>query len=235
MGLKVIGSGFGRTGTMSMKVALEQLGYLKTHHMEYVLKNADQRAWWHDVATGGTPDWETIFDGYQASVDFPSASYYKELLTAFPDAKVVHTVRDADRWYKSASETIYAMGQASPAWAQKFIPFVRKNKEMVNGAVWNRVFHGRFEDEAYAKQVFRDYTKQVKADIPADRLLIFEVKDGWEPLCAFLGKEVPDTDFPHVNDSASFRKMIRNIKLFFGAVHVLLAAGVMGLVWWLLA
>lgn len=235
MGLQVIGSGFGRTGTMSMKVALEQLGYLKTHHMEYVLKNADQRAYWHDVATGGTPDWVKIFDGYQASVDFPSASYYKELLAAFPDAKVVHTVRDADRWYKSASETIYAMGQASPAWAQKFIPFVRKNKEMVNGAVWNRVFHGRFEDEACAKQVFRDYTEQVKADIPADKLLIFEVKDGWEPLCTFLGKEVPDTDFPHVNDSASFRKMIRNIKLFFGAVHVLLAAGVVGLVWWLVS
>ena len=80
MGLKVIGSGFGRTGTLSMKVALEQLGYVKTHHMEYVLKNADQRASWHGVATGGIPDWNTIFDGYQASVDFPSSSYYKELL-----------------------------------------------------------------------------------------------------------------------------------------------------------
>ena len=115
------------------------------------------------------------------------------------------------------------------------IPFVRNNREMVDGTVWNRVFHGRFEDKAYAKQIFRDYSEQVKADIPADKLLVFEVKDGWEPLCAFLGKEVPDTPFPHVNDSASFRKMIRNIKLFFGAVHVLLAAAVAGLVWWLLA
>lgn len=235
MGLKVIGSGFGRTGTLSMKVALEQLGYVKTHHMEYVLKNADQRAWWHGVATGETPDWETIFDGYQASVDFPSASYYKELLTAFPDAKVIHTVRDVDRWYDSARETIYAIGRAPPAWARKFIPFVRRNEEMVNGAIWNRVFHGQFEDEAYAKQVFRDYTAQVKADIPADKLLVFEVKDGWEPLCAFLGKQVPDTPFPHVNDSASFRKMIRNIKLVFGAVHVLLAGAALALIWWLLS
>ncbi len=235
MGLKVIGSGFGRTGTLSMKVALEQLGYVKTHHMEYVLKNADQRALWHDVATGGTPDWDRIFDGYQASVDFPSASYYKELLAAFPDAKVVHTVRDVDRWYKSASETIYPISKAAPAWATRLLPFFRRNREMVDGAVWNRVFHGRFEDEAYAKQVFHDYTEQVKADIPADRLLIFEVKDGWEPLCAFLGRDVPDAPFPHVNDSASFKAMIRNIKLVFGAVHVLLAAGIVGLIWWLLS
>ena len=235
MGLKVIGSGFGRTGTLSMKVALEQLGYDKTHHMEYVLKSADQRAWWHEIATGKTADWEKIFDGYRASVDFPSASYYNELLAAFPEAKIVHTVRDVYRWYQSASETIYALSQTPPAWAKKLIPFVRSNREMVDGTVWNRVFHGRFEDKAYAKQIFRDYSEQVKADIPADKLLVFEVKDGWEPLCAFLGKEVPDTPFPHVNDSASFRKMIRNIKLFFGAVHVLLAAAVAGLVWWLLA
>lgn len=232
MALKVIGAGFGRTGTMSLKVALERLGFVKTHHMDEVLPSKTQRACWHDIATGKPANWDAVFEGYEASVDFPSSTYYNELSAHFPDAKIVLTVRDADRWYVSARDTIYAFGKALPAWLQTAVPVLRTIREMVDGAIWDRVFHGRFEDEAYAKQVFRDYIEQVKRDVPAEKLLVFEVKQGWEPLCAFLDCDVPDTPFPHVNDTASFKKMIRNTRIVFAGVVVLSTALVaLGLFW----
>lgn len=222
MSLKVIGAGFGRTGTLSLKTALEKLGFVKTHHMLEVVPNEAQRAFWHDIALGKPTDWATVFEGYQASVDFPSSTYYKELLTAFPDAKVVLTVRDPDRWYVSARDTIYAIGKALPAWITRLVPFLRRNQEMVDGTIWQRVFDCRFEDEAYAKKVFTDYIEQVKRDVPAEKLLVFEVKEGWEPLCAFLECDVPDDPFPNVNDSKSFKKMIRRIKLVFTSMMALI-------------
>lgn len=231
MALKVIGAGFGRTGTLSMKAALEQLGYMKTHHMLEVMPSADQRKHWLAIAQNESVDWDDVFEGFEASVDFPSSTYYNELLAKYPDAKVVLTVRDPDRWYVSASNTIYAIGKAIPGWANKIIPPIRDNKIMVDGTIWQRVFHGRFEDKAYAKKIFTDYIDQVKQDVPADKLLVFEVKDGWGPLCEFLGQPIPDGDFPHVNDTASFRKMIRNIRLAFGGIYLLGAALLAGLIY----
>lgn len=235
MGLQVIGAGFGRTGTMSMKAALEQLGYIKTHHMLEVMPNAEQRQLWQQVAEGAAPDWDAIFDGFQASVDFPSSTYYKELLARYPDAKVLLTVRDPDSWYKSASETIYPISTAAPRWARKYIKMQRQIDAIVQGTVWQRVFHGQFEDKVKAMQIFRDYIEQVKADVPAEKLLIFEAKQGWEPLCAFLDKPVPATPFPHVNDTAEFKKLIRKIRLSFAVIHTLAAVGVPALLWFALS
>lgn len=225
MPLEVIGAGFGRTGTASMKAALEQLGYIKTHHMFEVMASKQQLQYWHDVATGKPVDWDAVFEGFPASVDFPSAAYYKELAEHFPEAKVVLTVRSAESWYKSARATIIEFGRVEPAWAKYLIPFIRKNREMVDGTVWNRLFDGRQLEPEYAKEVFRKHIEEVKATIPAERLLVFEVKEGWEPLCRFLGKPVPDTPFPHVNDTDDFQKLIRRMKLGFGAVHLLAIAG----------
>ena len=233
MALKVIGAGFGRTGTLSMKAALEKLGYLKTHHMLDVSPNKQQTEYWHQIAMGEPPDWDAVFAGYEASVDFPSCSYYKDLLAHYPEAKVVLTIRDPDRWYTSASNTIFAIGNATPTWAKKLVPRIRQITQMVDGTVWNRVFNGRFEDEAYAKQVFRDHIEQVKVDVPADKLLIFEVKDGWEPLCAFLDKDVPDTPFPHANDTEQFKKFIRKTKRSFTGLYMIGAIALAGLGWWL--
>ena len=230
MTLKVIGAGFGRTGTLSLKAALEKLGYDKTHHMLEVFPNKKQKRLWHDVAMKREVDWDDVFEGFQASVDFPSSTYYNELLAHFPDAKVVLTVRDPDKWYQSASQTIYKFHQAFPKWSRKIIPEVKRNLEMVDGCVWDRVFQGRFEDEAYTKQVFVDYIEQVKKDVPADKLLVFEVKQGWDPICKFLGKDVPDEPFPHENDTAQFQKMIRGIKSVFLALYVV----VVGLLGWLI-
>jgi hypothetical protein len=213
MTLKVIGAGFGRTGTLSLKGALELLGFVKTHHMAEVLPNKVQVALWHDIAMGETPQWEAIFDGYQASVDFPSSGYYRELLAEYPDAKVVLTVRDVDSWYRSATDTIFAFGVSVPGWLKVLIPRVRRALEMVDVCVWQRIFQGRFADEAYAKQVFVDHIEAVKAHVPADQLLIFEVKEGWGPLCRFLDCDVPDSEFPNVNDTNEFKRRVRMIRV----------------------
>ena len=207
MTLKVIGAGFGRTGTLSMKAALEQLGYNKCHHMLEVFPSDFQLDSWHAIGEGKTPDWDAVFDGFEANVDFPSASYWRELSAAYPDAKVILTTRSFDSWYESAMETIYQVSARIPGW-MTFIPKVRKIKEMTYSTIWDKLFDGKFEDKDYARQVFEKHEADVKAEIPADRLLVFHPKEGWGPLCAFLGQPVPDTPFPNVNDRDDFRKRI---------------------------
>ena len=224
MALGVIGAGFGRTGTASLKAALEILGYDKTHHMFEVMGNPDQMAMWHAIGRGEQPDWDGVYTGFAAAVDFPTAAYWRELSAYYPDAKIVLTTRSPDSWWKSASATIIPIGKAPPAWARKWIKPIRQNVEMTNGTIWHRIFDGRQFEEEHAKRVFEAHNAAVKAELPAERLLVFEVKQGWEPLCAFLGKPVPDQPFPHVNDTAEFQKTIRNITWGFGAFHVVVAA-----------
>lgn len=212
MTLKVIGAGFGRTGTLSMKAALEKLGYVKCHHMIEVFASAEQMRMWDEIGKGVDPDWDKVFAGFEAAVDFPSAAYWRELAEHYPDARVVLTTRSFESWYKSASETIWAVGAAMPGWMKALVPKARTITRMVNNTVWARVFHGRFEDYEYARKVFEDHEAAVKAAIPPERLLVFEPKQGWAPLCAFLGKPVPEEPFPHVNDTAEFKKRVAQMK-----------------------
>lgn len=236
MPLEVIGAGFGRTGTASLKAALEILGYDKTHHMFEVMGSKEQMALWHAIGTkpDTPPDWNAVYDGFAAAVDFPTAAYWRELSAFYPDAEVVLTVRSANSWWKSASSTIIPIGRAAPVWARKLIPPLRQNEEMVNGTVWHRMFDGRQFEEAYAKRMFEEHNAAVQADLPSERLLVYEVKQGWEPLCAFLGKPVPQQPFPHENDTAEFQRLIRRIKWEFGAAHAVLALAVVGGLWALL-
>ena len=231
MTLEVIGAGFGRTGTASLKAALEILGYDKTHHMFEVMASSEQMDMWHAIAQGGVPDWDAVYAGFPAAVDIPTAAYWRELSKAYPEAKVVLTVRSPDSWWKSASSTVIPIGKAPPAWARRFIPPIRKNSEMVNGTIWDRLFDGRQFEEAHAKAVFEEHNAAVQAETPAERVLVFEVKQGWEPLCGFLGKPGPDEPFPHVNDTEEFQKMIRMIKRGFGAIHAVGAVAVLAAVY----
>ena len=212
MALNVIGAGFGRTGTLSMKAALERLGYVKCHHMLEVFGSDRQLKAWDDIGLGSNPGWDYVFENYEASVDFPSASYWKELVAHYPEAKVILTTRTPESWYKSASDTIYALTTSIPGW-MKTIPKVSRIGRMVQNTVWQRMFDGRFEDREYAMEVFARHEEEVKASIPADRLLVFHPKEGWEPLCTFLGKPVPDEPFPNVNDTAEFRSRVRMMKV----------------------
>jgi sulfotransferase family protein len=216
VGLEVIGAGFGRTGTMSLKVALEELGFGPCYHMSEVFENPEHVEQW-EAAREGRADWEELFRGYRATVDWPGAAFYEDLMQRYPDAKVILTVRDPERWYESVRGTIYNVQSVAPSsvltLSGLFVPRVkqlRRVARMSSKLAWEDVFGGRFEERGYAIGVFERWNDEVKRRVPAERLLVYEVKDGWEPLCDFLGIAVPEgKHFPHLNDAEAFRKMLR--------------------------
>jgi hypothetical protein len=208
MALEVIGAGFGRTGTLSLKVALEKLGFSKCHHMQEVLPNRKQLAAWHAIAHGAKPDWDDVFEGFAASCDWPSCTYFEELMEHYPDAKVVLTVRDPERWHASAMETIYPTTNEAPAWLSWVVPPFRKLVELTHAGIWGGTFDGRFPDRAHAVRVFEAHNERVKRVVPPERLLVFRATDGWEPLCEFLGVPVPEGPYPHVNEARDIRRVV---------------------------
>jgi hypothetical protein len=195
MTLKVIGSGFGRTGTMSLKLALEQLGFGPCYHMVEVFKNPQAAGWWVDAAEG-RPDWAKIFEGYNSTVDWPNATFYAELAEAYPDAKVVHTERDPEAWFASTQATIFP--NATPP--DDGSPFNRMFREVIG-----RLFDQRMRDHDHVIEVYRRHNAEVRRRIPADRLLVYEVSQGWAPLCGFLGVPVPEGPMPKVNSTEEFQ------------------------------
>lgn len=198
MTLSVISAGFGRTGTMSLKLALEQLGHGPCHHMAEVIENgAVQVPLWND-ALAGNPDFETIYQGYNSAVDWPSAAFWKELAEAYPDAKIILSTRSAESWYDSISETILATVWAPETWPPQAVEWFR----MVT-KVLERSF-GEAKDKDSLIAVFNAHEAAVKAAIPAERLLVHSARDGWEPLCAFLGAPVPDTPYPRTHSKEEF-------------------------------
>lgn len=212
-GLKVIGSGFGRTGTMSLKAALEILRFDPCYHMEEVIKRPSHIKLWQQIGHHQPVPWEKIFSRFQAAVDFPASIFYRELLDRYPDAKVIHTVRDPERWHDSTAETIYQAADQFPAWVPKLLPPLGWFIDMQERLIWQRVFNGRFPDRTYAIQRFHDYTEEVKQHVPPGKLLIFQVKEGWEPLCTFLDVPVPDVPFPHVNDRETMLRRFRLLQI----------------------
>ena len=219
--MQIIGAGFGRTGTMSLKAALEQIGFGPCYHMLEVFKHPSHIKTWLAAAEGQEVDWVSLLGEYQAGLDYPLSVFYKELMGVYPEAKVILTVRDPQRWYESTLETIY-QGAALPDWALRILPPYRDFIKMVRTAVWEGLFEGRSEERAYAINVFENWVIEVKRTVPAEKLLIFSVKDGWEPLCTFLGVSVPDKPFPHIND----RKMTKRLFLLarLGGAGVVLTA-----------
>jgi hypothetical protein len=193
MALKIVGSGLGRTGTKSMQSALNILGFGPCHHMVEVFAQPESMKLWVD-AGAGKPDWEAIFGDYESMVDYPGANYWRELAAYYPDAKVLHTVRDPDQWFDSTQATIFAPGSAAAAPGPQSAFF-----ESFTGAL-----RAHFADRAYMTQYFRDHTEAVKAEIAPERLLIYQAGDGWEPLCKFLGVPVPDVPYPSENSRAEF-------------------------------
>ena len=199
MALKIIGSGLGRTGTLSMKHALEQLGFGPCHHMVEVFNHPHSMPLW--VAAGqGRGDWDLIFRDYAAMVDYPGARYWRELAAHWPDAKVLHTVRDADAWFDSTQATIFAPG----SFADNPPPPMKAFFESFTGDI-----AGHLHDRAFMTDHFRRHTAEVERTIPAERLLIYQVGEGWERLCAFLGVPVPDTPYPSENSTAEFQNRVR--------------------------
>ena len=199
MPLSVIGSGLGRTGTMSLKLALERLGFGRCYHMFEVFQAPPAAGDWEAIADGGAPDWETIFAGFAATVDWPSATYYKELAAAYPQAKIIHTERDPEAWFASTQATIFARDfTAEPA-----NPFESMIWKVVGG-----MFERRMHDRDWVISVFNRHNAEVREVIPAERLLVYEVAQGWAPLCAFLGVPVPAEPMPKVNSTEEFQARV---------------------------
>ena len=207
MTLEVIGAGVGRTGTMSLKLAVEQLGFGPCHHMEEVIKNPPVQVPLWTAAVQGKPDWEAAFRGYNSAVDWPTAAFWRELAAAYPRAKVVLTTRSIESWYASFSETIYKLiggrDQAPPP--------MRPLLEMAAGVIAKSGFVDGLDRDGIVA-AFNRHVQAVKENIPADRLLVFEVKEGWTPLCRFLGKPVPAEAFPATNNKEEFWDRIKGAK-----------------------
>ncbi len=204
VGLKVIGAGFGRTGTLSLKFALEKLGFDACYHMMEVRKHPQHPALWTAAHNGEPTDWEALFTGYQASVDWPSCNLWREQLAAFPDARVILSLRDPQRWYESVMNTIY---KSTRTGLTSDDPQRRASAEWANELIWQRLFDGRMDDAEHVKGVFERHNQAVIDELPADRLLVFEASQGWAPLCEFLGVPVPDEDYPRVNTTEDFQQL----------------------------
>ncbi len=202
MAIKVVGAGFGRTGTLSLKTALEQLGFNKCYHMMEVGQHPEHQRLWAEAHRGEKIDWDHLFEGYQASVDWPSCNLWREQAAHFPDSKILLSLRDPDSWYDSVMNTIYP---SSSALVDSEDENLRTFSNWAMEIIWNPVFGNRMADRAHVIDVFNRHNQSVIDEVPADRLLVFEAKNGWKPLCDFLEVPVPETDYPRVNTTEEFQ------------------------------
>ena len=199
MTLRVVGAGLGRTGTHSLKLALEQLLGGPCYHMIEVFGHPDHVPMWRDAALGKPTDWDELFKDYVATVDWPGASVWEPIAEHYPDALVLLSVRDsADAWWKSASNTIFLaienQAKENPAWY-----------EMIQAMF--TTFTPDWQKEDAAKAAYEAHNAHVRATVPPERLIDYTAGSGWEPPCAALGVPVPDAPFPHVNSTEEFRAM----------------------------
>lgn len=234
MALKVIGAGFGRTGTRSLKTALEELGFGKCYHMEEVIKNPRHLRYWAEIMNGSEADWATLFSGYQSATDWPVAAYYRDLMDVYPDAKIILSVRNPQNWHKSIMNTLY---QRSRKFARftRIVPAVYQFLSGLEKVVWEGVFHNKLEDKAHAIEVFKEHIEEVKRVVTEDRLLIFEARQGWKPLCDFLNVPVPtDKPYPHKNKGKVVRRILKHRTLLKWTALVILTTLLLLLVRFLL-
>jgi len=200
MSIKVIGAGFGRTGTFSLKHALEQLGFNKCYHMWEVAEG--HHAIWSETNQGKPVDWDSLFEGFQATLDFPSCNFWREQAAHFPKAKILLSLRDPDSWYDSVMNTIYPASRAS---LESDDPNMQQFGEWLFDLIWRRVFDDRMDDRAHVIAKFNEHNQAVIDEVPPERLLVFEARDGWAPLCNFLEVPVPEDPYPRMNTTEEFR------------------------------
>jgi hypothetical protein len=234
--MKVIGAGLPRTGTLTQKVALEMLGFGPCYHMVNVLGDLTKVPEWTE-ALAGRGDWATIFAGFQSTVDWPGGFFYEELMEVYPDAKVLLSVRDPESWERSMRDTVWgcyygdslvchlslATGKVDQPW--------RSYLELMTGLLWeDRGTLTGHETAAGMIASMERHTAEVKRTVPPERLLVWDAKDGWEPLCEFLKVEVPQGPLPHLNDSRTFKDRVIDMALeklgvWWDAEQAVLAAG----------
>jgi hypothetical protein len=210
--MQAIGVGFGRTGTMSLKQALADLGAGPCFHMIDLImgeRRARDLAYWTRIGAGEQVDWHEVFDGWESTVDWPAASKWRDLIVAFPDAPVLLNVRDFDGWYKSVENTILAVKLAARAGelqqdANRDAP-APELWGVIEALIWEGDFQGRFEDRAWVEQMYDERIEEIRETVPAERLTIWHLGDGWQPLADMLGVPAPTTPFPRLHDTNEFR------------------------------
>ena len=241
--MKIIGAGFGRTGTTSLKAALETLGFGPSYHLTEVFTHPEHGRFWEAARRGERVDWAGFLSGHEITVDWPACAFYAELMEAFPEAPVILTVRDPEGWYRSTFSTIYGIHRISSgpppvrlalALAGLFAPGVTGVARLADEIVWNETFEGRFEDRAHAIETYQRHNEEVRRRVSPERLLVFDVREGWEPLCDFLGVEVPYEPFPHLNDTREMRRRLLGLVAVSAAAPVLVGAGVIAALAYLL-
>jgi hypothetical protein len=198
MTIRVVGAGLGRTGTTSLKAALEQLLGEPCYHMIEVFGHPEHVPLWHAAMRDEPVDWEALFEGYGSVVDFPAAAVWRDIAAAYPDAPVLLSTRSSsDEWWRSASKTILTVRPEEP--------------EMAEWRAMTADMFGRISpdpsDEALTKAGYEAHNAAVRAEVPPERLIDWRPEDGWEPLCKGLGLPVPDEPFPLTNTTAEFRAM----------------------------
>lgn len=202
MPLDVVGAGFGRTGTNSLKVALEMLGFGPCHHMFEVRDRPEQIRFWAAAARGERRDWDTVFQGFRSTVDWPSALFWREIAAHYPSAKVILSVRPEQDWLKSIQSTIY---ESLKHRGQRATPLAREQGEMAYDIIERQTFGEQLGNADHALAIYRAHTAEVMAAIEPARLLVYDVAEGWEPLCRHLGVVVPTVPFPRTNSTDEFR------------------------------
>ena len=213
MTIEVIGAGFGRTGTLSLKFAIEALGLDKCYHMMEVMRNESHAAEWRKAARGEAVDWDALYTGYRATVDWPSASFWRELRAVYPEAKVILTLRDSQQWYTSVMNTIWKFSSQVTGESRTQLDEAAMERSMMGDEIiWQGVFGGRMEDRDHVIECYERHNQEVIDTVPADKLLVYRPGDGWEPLCGFLQKTVPNTDYPKVNSTEDFSALWRKNK-----------------------
>ena len=220
MPIKIIGAGFPRTGTNTLRESLELLGFRKTYHMKQLLVHPENLHYWSTLKATGTTNWEALYDGYEATVDFPCYPWYKQHMKQYPDAKVILSTRPFEKWYTSFYSTIWqsqnppeseriAMGEriASSPRLQSVMQVMGLAKQTIN----EEHFQGKFLDKEFMEKIFNDHNEEVKNYVPANKLLIYDVCEGWEPLCNFLNVNVPTEALPHTNKKEDFAEMVAEL------------------------
>ena len=212
MSLKVIGTGLGRTGTYSLKLAIEQLGVGKCYHMVELFQQPERLKYFKKAEKGEKVNWNELFDGYKAAVDYPVARYYKKITEFYPEAKVIHTLRDPEEWYESASATIFWASNPYSLRILKMavhLPFSSEARRRIPVLMYNRKlseleFGKDLENKEKVIKRYNKHYEEVIKTIPDDRLLLFDPKSGWEPLCRFLKLPVPLIPYPKSNTRKEF-------------------------------
>jgi hypothetical protein len=208
MSLRVIGAGMPRTGTMSQKLALEHLGFSPCHHMTEVFANPWQWPLLEAAAEGRLADWDQIFAGYQACTDAPGAYFWRELILRYPEAKVVLSLREPDRWYDSMMATIFTARHMQSMSASGVGPVIRKiaSRMFSQGEAARNAARttGGPPDRGAMIAAYEAHNAAVMAAIAPERLLVYRVSEGWDPLCRFLQVPIPEAPFPRVNSSEEF-------------------------------